>query len=201
MLQISMRLLSIEHSKTAYWTGFALHGLSVVALGLVLLLAPVTQAWSVVLFVAMGVLNWSLIEYVLHRFVLHRMPLFKTWHATHHARPHALICTPTIVSALLIGMLIFLPSIWLLNKWHAIALTFGVLLGYLAYAITHHGIHHWKPNNKWLRQRKHWHALHHRSTRTQACYGVTSNVWDHVFRTDDAHPRPRCVRHRTVRWP
>lgn len=194
-----MRLLSIEHSKTAYWSGFALHGMSVVALGMMLLMAPMPQAWSIMLLAAIGVLGWTLIEYVLHRFVLHDMPLFKSWHAAHHARPEALICTPTIVSTVLISGLIFLPSIWLLNRWHAIALTFGVLLGYLAYAITHHGIHHWQTSSAWFRQRRRWHALHHGPHGSRAFYGVTSDFWDRVFRSDDARPRLHCVRHRTAR--
>lgn len=196
-----MRLLSIEHSKTEYWSGLGIHGLSVLVLGLMLFQAPARQAWSVALFAAIGALSWSLIEYLLHRFVLHEMPLFKDWHAAHHARPQALICTPTLVSTVLIGALVFLPAMWLLQTWLAIALTFGVLLGYLAYAITHHGIHHWRGSNEWLKRRKHWHALHHRQDGPHACYGVTSNVWDHVFRSDDARPQPGGVRHRTARWP
>lgn len=196
-----MRLLSIEHSTTAYWTGFAIHALSVAVLGWMLFQAPMTMAAGVVLFALIGVLSWTLIEYVLHRFVLHEMPLFKDWHAAHHARPGALICTPTLVSSILIGALVLLPALFLLSWWHAIALTFGVLLGYLIYAVVHHGIHHWPSSNTWLIRRKRWHALHHKMDAPHACYGVTSNFWDHVFRSDDARLRPGGVRHRTARWP
>lgn len=180
-----MRFFSIEHSKPAYWADFFLYGLSVVLLAALLVIyTPATQGVSTALFATLGLVSWSLVEYVLHRLVLHEFPIFKVWHAAHHERPSALICTPTVLSAILIGSLIFLPALWILSLWHAIALTFGVLLGYLAYAIIHHGIHHWKTNNAWLRQRKYWHALHHKQTGPRARYGVTTSFWDHVFRSD-----------------
>lgn len=180
-----MRFLSIEHSKPAYWADFLLYGVSVVLLALLLVThTPPTQGLSTALMAALGFVSWSLIEYVLHRLVLHELPVFKVWHAAHHERPSALICTPTVLSAILIGTMIFMPALWMLSLWHAIALTFGVLVGYLAYAITHHGIHHWKANNAWLRQRKYWHALHHKPTGRSAFYGVTSSFWDHVFGSD-----------------
>jgi sterol desaturase/sphingolipid hydroxylase (fatty acid hydroxylase superfamily) len=57
----------------------------------------------------------------------------------------------------------------------------------VAYISTHHATHHWRIDNGWIRQRKHWHARHHHSDQP-LYYGVTSALWDHVFRT--AHPRP-----------
>jgi hypothetical protein len=52
-LENSMRLLSIEHGKTQCWSGFAIHGPTVVALGLMLfqaLASLASQTWGVVLF-------------------------------------------------------------------------------------------------------------------------------------------------------
>lgn len=180
-----MRLFTIEHSRTAYIADFCLYGLCVLALALLLAFhSPVTQRLSTALFAVIGLMSWSLLEYALHRVVLHEWPLFKVWHAAHHERPTALICTPTVLSATLIGGLIFIPSLLTLGLWHAIALTFGVLTGYLAYAITHHGIHHWHTDLEWLKHRKYRHALHHRPNGPHACYGVTSSLWDRVFHTN-----------------
>jgi len=180
-----MRFFSIEHSKPAYWADFFIYASSVALMPFLLVThTSPNQALCTALIATLGLVSWSLIEYVLHRVVLHELPVFKTWHAAHHERPSALICTPTVLSALLIGTLIFMPALWLMSLWHAIALTFGVLFGYLTYAITHHGIHHWRTDNAWLRQRKYWHALHHKQTGPRACYGVTSSFWDHVFRSD-----------------
>lgn len=179
-----MRLLTMEHSRVAYLTDFALYGVAVLSLGVLLLaITPRADAVGVLALVLSGLASWTALEYVLHRFVLHGLRPFSTWHAEHHRRPAALICTPTVVSATLIGALVLLPAWLLLGELHACALTFGVLLGYLAYAITHHAIHHWNGGSLWLRRRKRWHALHHHRLGPAECYGVTSSLFDTLCKT------------------
>ncbi len=176
-----MGLFTLEHSKMAYRADFALYGTAVVALAALLLIAgPRAQRLEILAFALAGLGSWSAIEYALHRFVLHGMQPFRRWHEEHHQRPMALICAPTILSAMLIATLVFLPVLVLGDLWRACALTLGVLIGYLAYAITHHATHHWRADNAWLRRRKRWHALHHYLVQP-GCYGVTSALWDHVF--------------------
>jgi cyclopropane-fatty-acyl-phospholipid synthase len=178
---MSVALFSIEHSKAAYVADFALYSAAVAGLTLYLILrAPAWQAGELVAVVALGLAVWSLAEYGLHRFVLHGMQPFKRWHAEHHDRPTALICSPTLLSAGLIVLLIFLPMLTLATPLMAVALTLGMLVGYLAYAVTHHATHHWRADSTWLRQRKQWHALHHHG-RNPGCYGVTTGFWDRVF--------------------
>jgi sterol desaturase/sphingolipid hydroxylase (fatty acid hydroxylase superfamily) len=63
----------------------------------------------------------------------------------------------------------------------ACALALGLLIGYLAYAVTHHAIHHTQDGSDWLRRRRRWHARHHRSAGDGICYGVTSGFWDRIF--------------------
>jgi sterol desaturase/sphingolipid hydroxylase (fatty acid hydroxylase superfamily) len=176
-----MGLFTLEHGKGAYRADFVLYGAAVLALAAFLVLdAPRAHGLGIVLWTATGLAGWSLTEYALHRFVLHGVQPFQGWHAAHHARPTALICAPTVLSAALIVMLVFLPALLLGDVWLACALTLGLVAGYLAYAITHHATHHWRADSAWLRGRKRWHALHHHS-RQPGCYGVTSGVWDHVF--------------------
>jgi cyclopropane-fatty-acyl-phospholipid synthase len=69
----------------------------------------------------------------------------------------------------------------LTNAWRASAVTLGVLTGYFAYAITHHAIHHWRPNSAWLKRRKRCHAMHHRRIESPRRDGVTMEVWDRLF--------------------
>ena len=178
-----MGLLTLEHGKLAYRADFALYAAAVVFLAALLLLAgPGGRRLAIAGLALAGLAGWTAIEYALHRFVLHGLPPFRRWHAEHHHRPKALICAPTIVSAASIATLVTLPA-WLLGDlWYACALTFGVLTGYLAYAITHHATHHWRADNAWLKRRKHWHALHHHAG-AAACYGVTSSFWDRMFGT------------------
>lgn len=176
-----MGLFTLEQSKLAYRADFALYGAAVVGVAVFLALAGPRGHWpSAVAWALTGLASWTLIEYVLHRFVLHGVQPFRGWHAAHHRRPTALICAPTIFSAALIVGLVFLPAWALSDLWRACALTLGVLAGYLTYAITHHATHHWRADNAWLRRRKRWHALHHHAGRP-GCYGVTSAIWDRAF--------------------
>ncbi len=182
-----MHLFSLEHSRSAYRADIAIYGTASLALATLLAVAaPREQCLEAAAIVLLGLAGWTLVEYVLHRFVLHGLPPFKAWHAEHHRRPAALICTPTNLSAALIAALVFLPVLAVGEVWQACALTLGVLNGYLAYAVTHHAIHHWRTDIAWLRRRKRWHALHHHLPAQSGHFGVTSAFWDHVF--GSAHP-------------
>jgi cyclopropane-fatty-acyl-phospholipid synthase len=183
-----MGLFSLEHGKLAYGADFALYGAAVAGVAVFVLAAGPREHWLNTLAWGIGGLtSWTLVEYFLHRFVLHGVQPFRGWHAAHHDRPTALICSPTVLSAGLIVALVFLPALLLSGLWHACALTLGVLVGYLAYAITHHATHHWRADNAWLRQRKRWHAAHHHERRP-VCFGVSSGFWDHVFRSANRAP-------------
>ncbi|MEY4766994.1 MAG: hypothetical protein RI907_3667 [Pseudomonadota bacterium] len=182
------RYLQIEHSPGSYRTDFAVHAVTVALMAIYLITAaPPARQVTLGLAAWLAAIGWSLLEYVLHRFVLHGIQPFKGWHAAHHSTPRALICTPIVLSATLIATLVFLPA-WLLgDRWLATALTFGLLAGYLMYTATHHAIHHWRADGIWIRQRKHCHALHHDPGRPAGYYGVTSRLWDDVMGT--AHRR------------
>jgi cyclopropane-fatty-acyl-phospholipid synthase len=179
-----LSLLSLEHGKFAYRADFAAYGAAVAAMIFALaVFAPRSQAGGFFGLAAVGLAAWSLIEYVFHRFLLHGMSPFREWHAEHHARPRARIASPTLFSASLIGVLVVLPAWLVLGGWPACALTLGVTLGYYAYAITHHATHHWRASGAWLLRRKRWHAAHHHAAAAPRCFGVTSSIWDVVFRS------------------
>ncbi|WP_372528623.1 sterol desaturase family protein [Piscinibacter sp.] len=179
-----MGLFRLEHSKAAYRADFALYSAAVVVLAACLWVdSPRGQRLETASFALLGLASWTLIEYAMHRFVLHGLQPFRRLHAQHHERPTALICTPTILSATLIATLVFLPALALGNVLFAGAFTLGVLAGYLAYSVTHHATHHWRADTAWLKQRKRWHALHHHHVEQPGRYGVTSAFWDHVFGT------------------
>lgn len=177
-----MNLFTLEHSKLAYWADMALYAVAVVAVATGLLQAGPWAQWPMLAACTVaGMLAWTAMEYGAHRFVLHGLPPFKRWHTIHHERPSALVCAPTIVSAALIGGLVFLPMWTLAGWWPAVALTLGVLIGYLFYTVTHHATHHWHARSRWLKERKRWHAMHHRRGEWPACYGVTTSFWDRLF--------------------
>ena len=179
-----MGLFSIEHSRAAYRADFAAYAAAVALLSAGLLNHGLpAQRWQLAACMLFGLAGWTAIEYGLHRFVLHGLQPFARWHVQHHQRPSALICAPTLLSGSLIGGMIFLPALFASDLWHAVAVTLGVSIGYLAYAVTHHATHHWRADHTWLRRRKRWHALHHHRDVQPACFGVTTAFWDWAFGT------------------
>jgi len=141
-------------------------------------------------YLAVGVLVWTLFEYVLHRWVLH-LPAegegadiaAYLMHGHHHIDPedpHRLVATPIQwLSALaLFGGL----SALLLPTPHWISASTGFVLGYLAYEWIHWSAHHRTPRTRvgrWLRR----HHLRHHFESPDARFGISSPLWDVMFRT------------------
>jgi cyclopropane-fatty-acyl-phospholipid synthase len=176
-----MRFFTLEHSKVSNILDITFYWVSVIFLAAYLLInGPSYQLFGNILLILVGFISWTAMEYLLHRFVLHRLQPFKRWHREHHLRPSALICLPTVLSAALILVLVFSPAMLILGIFPACAVTLGVLTGYLAYTIAHHGIHHWHIKSNWLKSRKRWHGLHHHVDQS-GYFGVTNSFWDYVF--------------------
>ena len=57
---------------------------------------------------AAATLCWSLLEYLLHGFVLHRIPVFAAMHTVHHDSPRAYVGTPTWFSLGIIWLVVYL---------------------------------------------------------------------------------------------
>lgn len=178
-----MRLLELESSRTAERADFAVYGLAVLGLAVALLAGAPHPAWALAAATVTGYLLWTVLEYGLHRFVLHGLQPFRAMHEQHHRRPGARIGTPTVVSAPLFALLVFAPAWWLADGWIASALTLGLLAGYLAYATTHHLCHHGAARSAWTLRHRRWHARHHRRAASPGCYGVSLRLWDHAFGT------------------
>lgn len=179
-----MKIFTLEHHPVSYFADFVLYPFAIMAgLAVLLLYAPDVH-WPLLLAGVAGFVVWSLAEYILHRFVLHGVQPFKRWHEEHHKRPFALIGTSTFASLVLFVVLVYMPVAFVFGRWPALAVTLGVISGYLFYVTVHHASHHWKARpGSWLQARKLAHARHHMSG-THGWYGVTSSFWDHVFFTD-----------------
>lgn len=103
-----MNLFTLEHSKSAYCFDFAIYGIASVALAaFMMIVGPPEQRWEIAVYALGGLASWTFIEYALHRFVIHGLTPFSSWHAKHQRRPASLIYTPTILSAALIATLVF----------------------------------------------------------------------------------------------
>lgn len=181
-----MTLFKLEQHPVVYFADFVLYPAAIVTGTGMLLLQAVHPAWTLLLIAAPGFLGWSLVEYILHRFVLHGVQPFKRWHEEHHSRPFALIGSSTAVSMALFVLLVFWPLSVASDRWVALAATLGIASGYLLYVVVHHATHHWKTRpGSWMHDRKRDHARHHMPG-ANGWYGVTTSFWDHVFGTDGA---------------
>ena len=80
----------------------------------------------------------------------------------------------------LIAIAVWFAFFWLGPAEHAWMA--GMVGGYVWYDLTHYYLHHAAPKTaagKWLRR---YHLVHHFQT-PEVRYGITTPLWDHVFRT------------------
>ena len=170
-------------SKTGYYADFVVYPLLLVVLGWAAFRTTASnQRWEGLLVFVAGVFLWTLLEYLLHRHILHRLKPFKGLHDLHHARPTDLVGTPTWLSVSLFAGLALL--LWgSTDAGLAGGLTAGLMLGYLWYVSVHHAVHHIKARSgSWLYRAKLRHAMHHQPGRP-CNFGVTTGLWDVAFRS------------------
>jgi sterol desaturase/sphingolipid hydroxylase (fatty acid hydroxylase superfamily) len=172
-------------SKTAYFADFAAYA---GVLGILMTVAALDERptarvnWLLALIV--GASAWTLLEYLMHRLVLHRLSLFLPMHGAHHDSPRAYLGTPTWMSLGFIWLVIFLPAWRGFSLNVASGLTAGVMSGFLWYGILHHAIHHRRPRllAAWVSAAARRHMRHHYSAQP-GNFGVTTPLWDYLFRT------------------
>jgi cyclopropane-fatty-acyl-phospholipid synthase len=134
--------------------------------------------------VAVGFLAWGLIEYAIHRWVLHGPPtMARRGHARHHADARALISTPFLVVMAGASMMWALLAI-VVPTGLAALIVFGSYSGYNYFALLHHLQHH---REKDLARFTYWrtferlHHIHH--DRHVVNFGITTTVWDRLLGT------------------
>jgi sterol desaturase/sphingolipid hydroxylase (fatty acid hydroxylase superfamily) len=171
-------------TKIGYYSEYIIYPVLAVGLvGTALWRSPERAVTLVATFVA-GVALWTLVEYILHRFVLHHVPYVKEMHDAHHHDQAALIGTPVWLSLVIFVVFVFAPLWFLTDPVITAGLSAGMVIGYFLYGAAHHIIHHWDIKPRGLGYRlKHRHSLHHHFSET-GNFGVTTGFWDIVFGTD-----------------
>ncbi len=103
-----MRLLRL--GRIAYYADFYVYPLVIAALAAYAIWHGPAGGWAMWLtaFVS-GVALWTLVEYVLHRFVLHHVPFIKDTHDAHHQDQLALIGTPIWISLSIMVVIVLMP--------------------------------------------------------------------------------------------
>ncbi len=141
--------------------------------------------------IAGGFLAWTFTEYWLHRTAFHWVP-DASWgdrfhfllHGVHHNWPrdrYRLVMPPAVSITL---FWFFLGLFWLTMGDYGWAFTAGFALGYMNYDCSHYFIHHVSPKTAWGRNLRKHHLAHHSPKYADSCkFGVSTTLWDHVFRT------------------
>jgi 4-hydroxysphinganine ceramide fatty acyl 2-hydroxylase len=138
-----------------------------------------------------GMLVWTLIEYLLHRFLLHYrsqapglLAVVEKLHLGHHRDPldEAKITVPVYGSLPIAGALLGLFRL-LAGSWEVAALLMtGSIAGYLYYEAVHFWIHRGGRSEGWWGRRRAHHLFHHFKDQTR-CLGVSTPLWDLVMGT------------------
>lgn len=153
---------------------------------------PALSSGAFTLALAGGVASWTLLEYLLHRFVFHFSPspdsefaqdVHFLVHGVHHDWPHdadRLVMPPVL--SILLAFLIGTPLRLAVGP-HLFPPAFaGLVVGYLWYDLTHYAVHHVKPRTELGAKIRRHHYLHHFKT-PGARFGVSTPFWDYVFGT------------------
>ncbi len=146
------------------------------------------SAWVSILLFILGAFFWSIFEYMMHRYLFHMMPeskhtsrLVYTMHGVHHEYPKSkerLFMPP--VPSLLVTSVLFTIGYGIMG-WNSLAFFPGFLFGYLVYGSIHYAIHACSPP-EFMKGLWRNHHLHHYKTPEKG-FGVSSVLWDVVFRT------------------
>jgi sterol desaturase/sphingolipid hydroxylase (fatty acid hydroxylase superfamily) len=131
-----------------------------------------------------GFISWSFAEYILHRFLGHETNLskiFKREHFAHH-KDNASFVSAFLKFKTSVGVIASMTIILYFSIGLKLALitSIGFTLGYLYYEMVHRYIHE-KPN--WIPDFLIRHHMSHHKLYPLANYGVTTRIWDRIFRT------------------
>ncbi|MDP2309840.1 MAG: sterol desaturase family protein [Pseudomonadota bacterium] len=135
---------------------------------------------------ACGGFTWTLLEYLLHRFVFHERLLGVTparEHLEHHAKVDWFApFGPKLLLAAIVLPALSLVAVPLAGWAPGLVFVGGVVGGWLAYEGLHRAIHVWPPHTAYGRWARRHHLYHHFGD-PRRNHGVSSPLWDFVFRT------------------
>jgi 4-hydroxysphinganine ceramide fatty acyl 2-hydroxylase len=137
----------------------------------------------------LGILLWTLIEYLIHRYIFHYEPkshlgkrLHYIVHGVHHDYPNdarRLVMPPSISVPL--AVLFYILFLLIFGRL-APGVFAGLVFGYVCYDMLHYATHHFPMKRGlwlWLKQ---YHLRHHYKD-DDAGFGISSPLWDFVFGT------------------
>ena len=144
---------------------------------------------SAILLFVIGMLAFTLVEYLMHRYLFHiepsspgRAKFARIVHGAHHDHPKDKdrISMPPLPSILLASF--FFGLFRLLLGTHVFGFLPGFFIGYLLYSSIHYAVHAYQPPKNFLKILWVHHGIHHYKDPENA-FGVSTPFWDMLFRT------------------
>lgn len=169
---------------------------STYAVGL-LTAALAAGSWTAALWFAAGVATWTLVEYLVHRYVLHGVfpsgpgrlrrflhHRFDDLHWRHHLQPwngahiNGTIRDTGPFAAALVAVSFLAP-------WGTLPVFLAaVLQSYVVEEWVHQSVHFYGFHGRYFRYIKRHHFFHHHGPRgAQVAFGLSSGIWDSAFGT------------------
>jgi len=172
-IAVPITILNLAAAIVLYW------GIANIGLGVL----------EIILLFLVGALAFTLVEYIIHKYVFHMMPDTKIKadiqykvHGVHHDFPKEkdrLAMPPPL--SIVLSILFFLFFRMIMGDY-AYGFMPGFLFGYTAYLFVHYIVHAWQPPNNIFKELWIHHGIHHYKDSERA-FGVSSPLWDFIFRT------------------
>ena len=155
------------------------------------------------LFFLLGVFSWLFLEYILHRFLGHYTRgknAFSAEHLRHHVETHYFAPTykKLIAAVVVIGLSCTVFS-YLMGLRIGCSFGFGLSIMYGVYEWAHRRLHTHGPANwygRWARKHHFYHHFHN----VNRNHGVTTPLWDIIFRTHETSEKIRVPRKLVLPW-
>jgi len=148
------------------------------------------RPWThVLLWIVIGVFAWTLLEYILHRFIFHWTQVREPWrtfasglHIAHHRDVEAqdLILAPPLIGFLLGPAEVLLFTILSGSLARGLLIEAGLFIGYFVYEWVHYHVHFGRARGPLMKYWKAYHLYHHFKDPKRS-FGVTTPLWDWVF--------------------
>ena len=180
MKKIEDALKMLSETQWNYWLSFIFDAVIAITLAVVAFNSGATLL-SGLGFFFLGILFFTLIEYLVHAKLFHgSIKPFVKAHAKHHKDPFGFDAMPFFFAMFIIAPFYGL-AYFAFGFEHSTIFTSGIFIGYISYGMMHHAMHRVKSKNVYFSYMVAFHDLHHVTPKMN--HGVTVPFWDMVFGT------------------
>jgi 4-hydroxysphinganine ceramide fatty acyl 2-hydroxylase len=155
-----------------------------------------SRPMTAIAYFAGGIAVWTLLEYLVHRFVLHgRFPdgpnpyrflthkYLDPLHWEHHARPWDGNHINGTLKDTLPVLIVFAAVGWLFPLPTGPMLVAGIVAGYVVEEWVHHSVHFYRFDNRYFHYIRRHHLYHHSPKGMEVAFGLSNGFWDIVWDT------------------